>query len=205
MKRFLTWLLGLGDRCYNRWALRYRKVQSDGPVTIYGKIRIFGHGTIRIGQNVTINSCLSSNPIGGQTQTVLSLKDQAVLTIGSQVGISNAAIVCHDRVTIGDRTLIGGGAKIYDTDFHSLDYQVRGDYANERPVTKPVVIGQDVFIGAHSMILKGVTIGDRSIIGAGSVVTKNVGADEVWGGNPARLIRRMERNTEKIIGEAGKP
>lgn len=204
MKRFLTWLLGSGDRCYNRWALHYRRVQADGPVTIYGKIRIFGHGTIRIGRDVTINSCLSANPIGGDTQTVLSLKDQAVLIIGNRVGISNAAIVCHDRVTIGDRTLIGGGTKIYDTDFHSLDARVRGDYARERPVTKPVMIGEDVFIGAHSIILKGVTIGDRSIIGAGSVVTKSVGADEVWGGNPARLIRRMERETENGMADAKK-
>lgn len=193
MKRFLTWLFRLGDRIHNFFILRYRKVQINGKLIINGKIRIFGHGKIRIGENVIINSCLSSNPIGGDCQTVLSLKDSAVLTIGSGAGISNAAIVCHNRVTIGSRTLIGGGTKIYDTDFHSLDYRVRGDYVNEQPVTRPVEIGEDVFIGAHSIILKGVTIGDRSIIGAGSVVTKNVGPDEVWGGNPAKMIRRLEQ------------
>ena len=52
-------------------------------------------------------------------------------------------------------------------------------------------IGEDVFIGAHSIILKGVTIGARSIVGAGSVVTKDIPADEVWAGNPAKCIRKL--------------
>ncbi len=171
--------------------LRYRHVQVEENLTIHGKIRIFGHGTIRVGKNVTINSCLSSNPIGGQTYTSLALKNDAVLTIGDKVGISNASIVCHNQVTIGARTLIGGSVKIYDTDFHALDHTTRGDYANEVAVTRPVTIGEDVFIGAHSIILKGVTIGDRSIVGAGSVVTKDIPADEVWGGNPAKKIRSL--------------
>ncbi|MNL65825.1 2,3,4,5-tetrahydropyridine-2,6-dicarboxylate N-acetyltransferase [compost metagenome] len=57
---------------------------------------------------------------------------------------------------------------------------------------EPIIIEQDVFIGANSIILKGVTIGARSIIGAGSIVTKNVPADEIWGGNPAKFIRKTE-------------
>ena len=101
-------------------------------------------------------------------------------------------------MTIGSRTLIGGGTKIYDTDFHSLDHRQRGDYGRETAVTKPVRIGEDVFIGAHSIILKGVTIGDRSIVGAGSVVTKAIPADEVWAGNPARCIRRISENPKEL-------
>ena len=54
---------------------------------------------------------------------------------------------------------------------------------------KPVVIGNDVFIGAKSIILKGVTIGENSVIGAGSVVTKSVPANQIWAGNPAKFIR----------------
>ena len=194
MKRLLTKLLAMPNTWYNRLILKYRHVQVAGNLTIHGKLRIFGHGTIRVAEDVTINSCLSSNPIGGQTYTSLSLKQGAVLTIGQRVGISNASIVCHDRITIGARTLIGGSVKIYDTDFHALDHHTRGDYANEVAKTAPVTIGEDVFIGAHSIILKGVTIGDRSIVGAGSVVTKNIPADEVWGGNPARKIRSLVEN-----------
>ncbi len=199
MKRLIALLLSLGYRLHNRILLRYRNVQTKGKLTIYGKIKIYGHGQITIGDGVTINSSLSSNPIGGDTHTVLSVNPGAVLTIGDGVGISNSAIVCHERVTIGDGTLLGGSVKIYDTDFHSLDWRVRGDYAHEQAVTKPVTVGAHVFIGAHSIILKGVTIGDRSIVGAGSVVTKDIGPDEVWAGNPARKIRSLEEGWKMRI------
>ena len=56
--------------------------------------------------------------------------------------------------------------------------------------TSPIVIEDDVFIGANSIICKGVHIGARSIIAAGSVVVKDIPRDEVWGGNPARFIRK---------------
>lgn len=190
MKRMLTRIASLPDWCYNKFVLRYRRVEYGPALTIHGRLRVFGHGTIRIGRNVTINSGLSANPIGGDIQAVFSLKNTARLTIGDGVGISNTAIVCHDQVTIGDRTIIGGGTKIYDTNFHSLDYRERGDYQNETVATRPVTIGEDVFIGGHCIILKGVAIGARSVIGAGSVVTRDVPADEVWGGNPARRIRK---------------
>lgn len=49
-----------------------------------------------------------------------------------------------------------------------------------------------VFIGTRSIICKGVTIGDHSVIAAGSVVIKDVPADEVWGGNPAQFIKKLE-------------
>ena len=55
----------------------------------------------------------------------------------------------------------------------------------------PVVIGDDVFVGAKCIILKGVTIGKGAIIGAGSVVTKNIPARQIWAGNPAKFIREI--------------
>ncbi len=190
MKKLLTLMVKVWNQCYNKIVLRYRGISSGENLTINGRLRVFGHGTICLGENVTINSGLSANPIGGDSLTIFSLKESAVLTIGDGAGISNAAFVCHERISVGRRALIGGGTKIYDTDFHSLDHRERGDYAHESVATRPIVIGDDVFVGAHSIILKGVTIGDRSIIGAGSVVTKNIPADEVWAGNPARCIRK---------------
>ena len=55
----------------------------------------------------------------------------------------------------------------------------------------PIIVGDDVFVGANSIILKGVIIGARVIIGAGSVVTKNIPSDEIWAGNPAKFIRKV--------------
>ncbi|UIJ36525.1 acyltransferase [Allobranchiibius sp. GilTou73] len=56
--------------------------------------------------------------------------------------------------------------------------------------TRGIQVGEDVFIGARSVILPGVSIGDRALVAAGSVVTKDVPPEMVVGGNPARVIRR---------------
>ena len=60
--------------------------------------------------------------------------------------------------------------------------------------TKPVEIREGAFVGAHCIILKGVTIGKEAIVGAGSVVTKSIPDGEIWGGNPAKFIRKIEKN-----------
>lgn len=70
-------------------------------------------------------------------------------------------------------------------------YLVRRGQYTDWGVSKPIVIEDDVFIGANCLILKGVTIGARSIVAAGSVVTRSVPADCIVGGNPARIIKRL--------------
>ena len=55
----------------------------------------------------------------------------------------------------------------------------------------PIYIGNYAFIGARSIICKGVTIGEHAIIAAGSVVVKDIPADEIWGGNPAKFISKV--------------
>ena len=174
---------------FNNIQLKRKKVRVGKKLQVKGILKIFGQGELLIGNNVRINSCESSNPIGGMTHSVISISQGARLTIGNNVGISNSALVCHKSITIGDNVLIGGGVKIYDTDFHSLDYRVRGKGKEDKGNSKEIVIKKDAFIGAHSIILKGVTIGERAIIGAGSVVTNDVGDDEIWAGNPIHKIR----------------
>ena len=105
--------------------------------------------------------------------------------------MSNCAIVCQNEVVIEDWVKIGGDVSIYDTDFHSTNYIDRRCEVDYNIATKPVVIKQDSFIGAHSIILKGVTIGERSIVAAGAVVTKSIPDDELWGGCPAKFIRKL--------------
>ena len=60
-------------------------------------------------------------------------------------------------------------------------------------ITGKVKIGHACFIGANAVICKGVSIGDNSIVGAGSVVTKDIPANEIWGGNPAKFIKERKR------------
>ena len=150
-----------------------------------------GKGSIWIGDNVNINSSLAADPIGGDTRTILYTRNKGHIVIEDGVGISNATLVSDSSITIGAYSNIGGGVKIYDTDFHSLNSEVRlnGDTDIK---SKPVVIGKRVFVGGHSIILKGVSIGDDAVIGAGSVVAKNVPSGEIWAGNPAKFIRKVK-------------
>ena len=156
-------------------------------------IRVNKASTIKIGKHFIINNGERYNSIGRQEKCVFSIRANAELSIGDYVGISSSTIFCNKEVSIGNNVKIGGNTCIYDTDFHSLDYEQRRtkyeDVTNTR--SKAVRIGNDVFIGAHTTILKGVTIGDRSIVGAGSVVTKSIPSDEVWGGNPAVYIKHI--------------
>ncbi len=92
--------------------------------------------------------------------------------------------------------LIGAGCKIYDTDFHPIDaeYRFGGRKDNQETKTKPIVIEDGVFIGGHSIILKGTHIGSNTVIGAGSVVSGEIPANQIWAGNPARFIRKLNAN-----------
>ncbi len=180
------------NRMINGFTLRRKRVACGQSVQIHGIIKIYGSGEIRIGTGTQINSARSANPLGGDDRTVLSVAHGGSIVIGQGAGISNTAIVSHCGVVIEDNVRIGGSTKIYDTDFHSLDYKERCGQKEEKVVSRPVKIEEGAFVGAHCIILKGVVIGRHSIIGAGSVVTKSVPPGEIWAGNPARFIRRIE-------------
>ena len=160
-------------------------------IQIRGTIKVLtkGDSKIEIGDRVIINSGKNFNIIGGDDRTSFIAYDKAKIIIGKNTGISNSTIVASVGVKIGDNVKIGGDCKIYDNDFHALDFNERREN-NQTHINKaPVEIGDDVFVGAHSIILKGVVIGARSIVGAGSVVTSSIPEDEVWAGNPAKFIR----------------
>ena len=158
---------------------------------INGRIFILNEGKIQIGENFKANSGRNANPIGGDTVLRFIVRKNGNLTIGKHVGISNSTIVCKNEIQIGDYVLIGGGCKIWDTDFHSLGAMERMHKGDSKVKSTPISIGNYAFIGGSSTILKGVSIGNNSIVAAGSVVTKNIPDNEIWGGNPARYIKTV--------------
>ena len=158
-------------------------------------IRIKKNGKIVIGKDLTISSGLCYNPISRNIRTALFVEDNAVINIGNNVGISGACIWAHDSITIGDNVKIGGDTVIIDSDCHSLDADIRKTNKDQDcKINKPIIIENDVLIGARCIVLKGVTIGARSIIGAGSVVVKDVPADCIAAGNPCKVIRNVTIN-----------
>lgn len=113
------------------------------------------------------------------------------LIFGNDVYINFGCVILDcNTVTIGNNTMIGPNVGIYATN-HMLDAEERihGKY-----ISKPICIGNRVWLGGGVHVLPGVTIGDDTVIGAGSVVTHNIPSGVVAAGNPCRVIRKI---TEK--------
>ena len=110
------------------------------------------------------------------------------LAIGDDVDLAlNVLIETSGGVTIGDRTLIGYGAKIFSSNHHipPNHENIFGAGHSKRAV----LIGKDVWLGANVIVLPGRAIGDGAVVGAGSVVTKDVPAFTIVAGNPAKFVR----------------
>lgn len=107
------------------------------------------------------------------------------ITVGTGVFFNFDCVVLDVcRVTIGNYSMFGPAVQIY-TATHPFDAALR----RREEFGKPVVIGDDVWVGGGAIICPGVTIGSRTVIGAGSVVTRDVPDDVVAAGNPCRVIR----------------
>jgi acetyltransferase-like isoleucine patch superfamily enzyme len=91
----------------------------------------------------------------------------------------------RERITIGNDCLIASGCKFIDGD-HGMD--LASPMNTQLGVTSPIVLENDVWLGACVVILKGVTIGSGAVVAAGAVVTKSVPAREIWGGVPAKKL-----------------
>jgi maltose O-acetyltransferase len=146
---------------------------------VYGRPRITNFGEIVIGEkfrffSTTVTSEMVAHP-GGRIE------------IGDNVFVNyGASLSAHKRVAIGDGCQLGSYACLMDNDYHSVEDRSK---AGE---SKPIVLGRNVWLGVRVIVLKGVTIGDNAVIGAGSVVTRDIPANCVAGGVPAKVIRTFE-------------
>ena len=145
-------------------------------------------------------------------QIILETPD-AKVSIGNRVYIGNSTIIAKSSVSFGNDILVASGVTFYDHDSHSLDSVLRDedikqaytDYINEKGNylknknwnvvnSKPIIIHDHTWIGIESIILKGVTIGEGAIVGARSVVTKDVPPYTIVAGNPAKVVKQIDRN-----------
>lgn len=182
------------------WAamLRRQGVDVQRASAIIGRPRVFmaPGSRITLGDQVSMIGKSSANTLDARGPCVLrTVTPEAVIEIGDLVGMSAATISASRSVTIGDRTMLGAGAVITDSDHHVVDAHPVSLRRTAKPIPQPgdeVVIGSDVFVGARVIILKGVTIGNGSVIAAGSIVASSVPPAVVAGGNPARVVRALE-------------
>ncbi|MEJ8802232.1 sugar O-acetyltransferase [Pontibacter sp. H249] len=113
------------------------------------------------------------------------------MVVGEKVFFNfNCVVLDVAQVTIGSRTLLGPNVQIY-TATHPMNHKER---ASGLEFSKPISIGEDVWVGGSAIICPGVSIGNRSVIGAGSVVTKDIPAGVFAAGNPCKVIRHLDQD-----------
>lgn len=181
MKRFLMKIFW----CLTRTYLRLRGVEVGSRVRCNGLplIRIQKGGRLILEDGVQINAHPRWNAHVIPGSTTLFVAKGATLRVGARSGFSGTRIVAMESVEIGEGCMIGGGCLICDSDMHEIPL------GSDRPIRKkPITIGDRVFLGAQSIILKGVTIGDGAVVGAGAVVTRPVGAGQLAAGNPVKIL-----------------
>lgn len=174
---------------YHQVILKLKNVRYTELPRCEGKLIIYNDGECILGKNIIFNSSIHSNLVGLYKPCTIKVKKNATLVIKDDSGFSGVSIYCSTHIEIGRFVTCGGNVSIWDTDFHPLDFRERRENNTEKIHSLPIVIGDDVFIGANTMVLKGVSIGSRSVIGAGSVVTKSIPEDQIWAGNPACFIK----------------
>lgn len=128
-------------------------------------------------------------PFDVQLEQYVIIRGVKNLKVGSRTLLARGVwINARGGVTIGDNVLVGPGVRIISNG-HRMD-SIKMPMIEQGLYSKPISIGDDVWIGADSIILPGVTIGDSSVIAGGSVVTKDVAPLTIVAGNPAVIIRR---------------
>jgi maltose O-acetyltransferase len=142
--------------------------------------KIVNNGRIELGNHVFLN----------YKSKLFSELPTSVIKIGNNVILNGCEIYAKNSVVIGDNCMLAG-CSLVDNNSHntSIDPETR---RNGPIKSSPITLGNNVWVGGHVIVMKGVTIGDNSIIAAGSVLTKNVPPNSLFGGNPARFIKKLE-------------
>jgi acetyltransferase-like isoleucine patch superfamily enzyme len=182
MKTLILNLMRFGGRLW----CQLQGVKIGARVLIHGFPRVFRKegGEVIFCEGVTINASFWSNPLNDGRRTVLHVGRGARLVLGRNSGLSNARVICSERIMIGEESLVGAGCLICDSDMHEIPLG-----SSSAVKTAPITIGKRVFLGAGCIVLKGVTIGDGVVVGAGSVVAVNLPPGCLAAGNPCRVIR----------------
>jgi tetrahydrodipicolinate N-succinyltransferase len=192
---FTRWRALWRDRVLPRWHVRHLKrlgAEVGEGVVVLGRPNVQRiAGRIVIGAGVTLRSSDSGyhTAMYHPVRLMVDASDDAVIEIGENTRINGASIHATRRISIGRNCLIAANVTILDSDGHGVSVADR-DVHN--PVSRPVRVDDDVWIGANAIVLKGVTIGRGAIVAAGSVVTRDVPAMTLVGGNPAQVIKRLE-------------
>lgn len=162
-----------------RWTLRSAD-HVGARVRLRGRATVTNRGSMSIGARVQLVSTVATLELVSERGGRLEIGERTLVNFG-------CSLVAMGLVSVGADCHIGPHTMMLDNDFHRVEPERR----LERPPSRPIVIEDNVWIGARVIVLPGVTIGHGSCIGAGSVVTSDVPPRALAAGVPARLIREL--------------
>ncbi|WFE27045.1 acyltransferase [Solwaraspora sp. WMMD791] len=159
------------------YQLRYPGLRLGRDVEIRGRVRLRRGVRVTIGDRTRLNKLVRfAGP--GEVQ------------VGADCLLNATWIGCWTTVRVGDRCLLSD-CELMDNDFHNLAPQLR--HAPASPATRaPIVVGDNVWIGAHALVMKGVRIGSDSVVGAGTIVRTDVPDGVVVIGNPQQIVKQFD-------------
>jgi maltose O-acetyltransferase len=155
------------------------KTNSVGRLgRIAGKLTVSNKGRFNVGRNVSFHAKPFPSSISVSKNAELVIGDNVFFNYGLDIG-------CTQSIRIGTNTIIGPMVNIIDSNFHPVDIE-------DRSTGKAIEIAANVWIGRGAVILPGVTIGQNSVIASGSIVTRDIPANVLAGGTPAKVIREIK-------------
>jgi maltose O-acetyltransferase len=169
------------------WVRIYRlkvggRVQFGRNFRTNGRLVIKGPGRVIFGDDVNAWAHAEKN-------VLITYTPDSVIVVGSGTRLNGAGLMAYTRIEIGPRCILGS-TLLFDSDFHPLDPARRHD--THAPVQcAPIVIGENVWLGGQSAVLKGVTLGENSVVAFRAVVAENVPPNVVVAGNPARIVKAL--------------
>jgi acetyltransferase-like isoleucine patch superfamily enzyme len=176
-----------------RAAAGFRNVRCGKGVEVFGMVIVRSPaGKVILGDRVKLISSSWRSSAAGISHAIRlrTFTASARIILDDDSGISGGSITARSKtIRIGKKTMIGPDCIIVDSDFHvPWPPDQRNSFATS-DYDADVCVGDNVWLGARCMVLKGVSIGDNVVIAAGSVVVNNIPANSLAAGNPARVIK----------------
>ncbi len=158
------------------------RVQFGRNFETNGRLVIQGPGRVVFGDDIKAWCHAEKN-------VFITYTPDSRITVGRGTRLNGAGVMAYTHIRIGARCILGSTV-VFDSDFHPLDPAHRHD--RDAPVAcAPITIGENVWLGGQSAVLKGVTIGENSVVAYRAVVVGDVPPNVVVGGNPARVVKQF--------------